>query len=52
MKVETAVKVIQKEAQFLGMSVLEVLQFIAKNPLAQPKRTLEAFNALKQNNKI
>jgi len=46
MKVETAVKQIQKEAQFLGLSVMETLQFIAQNPLAQPMKTLEAFKVL------
>ena len=52
MKTETALKVIQKESQFLGMGFMETMQFIAKNPLAQPKRTLEAYNALKQGGKI
>ena len=49
MKVETALKVIQKESQFLGMGVMETLQFIAKNPLAQPMKTLEAFKVLNPN---
>ena len=46
MKVETALKVIQKESQFLGLGVMETLQFIAQNPLAQPMKTLEAFKVL------
>jgi hypothetical protein len=32
MKVETALKHIQKESQFLGLGVMETLQFIAQNP--------------------
>ena len=46
MKEATALKVIQKEAQFLGLGMLETLEFIAKNPLAQPMKTLEAFEVL------
>ena len=49
MKVETALKQIQKEAQFLGLGVIETLQFIAQNPLAQPAKTLEAFKVLNPN---
>jgi len=46
MKVETALKVIQKDAQFLGMGVLELMKFIETNPLAQTSKTLEAFKVL------
>ena len=46
MKEVTALKVIQKESQFLGMGFMETMQFIAKNPLAQPMKTLEAFKVL------
>jgi hypothetical protein len=49
MKAETALKQIQKEAQFLGMNLMETLQFIAQNPLAQPAKTLEAFKVLNPN---
>lgn len=43
MQMHTAIKVIQKEADFLGMGLLETLQFIKQNPLAQPQKTLEAY---------
>ena len=43
MKIATAIKHLQKEAEFLGMPLLETLQFIQKNPLAQPQRTMEAY---------
>ena len=49
MKEVTALKQIQKEAQFLGLGVMETLQFIAQNPLAQPAKTLEAFKVLNPN---
>jgi hypothetical protein len=43
MQIATAIKHLQKEAEFLGMGLLETLQFIQKNPLAQPQRTMEAY---------
>ena len=43
MKQVTAIKVIQKDAEFLGMSFLEMMQFIQKNPLAQTQKTMEAY---------
>jgi hypothetical protein len=43
MELATAIKHLQKEAEFLGLPLLETLQFIQKNPLAQPQKTLEAY---------
>ena len=43
MQIATAIKHLQKEAKFLGMPLLETLQFIQKNPLAQPQRTMDAY---------
>ena len=43
MQITTAIKHLQKEAEFLGMPLLETLQFIQKNPLSQPQRTMEAY---------
>jgi hypothetical protein len=43
MQIATAINQLQKEAEFLGMPLLETLQFIQKNPLAQPQKTLEAY---------
>jgi len=48
MKLETALNVIHKEAKFLGLTHFATMQFIAKNPLAQPKKTLEAFKVVKE----
>jgi hypothetical protein len=44
MQIATAIKHLQKEAEFLGMPLLETLQFIQKNPLAQPQKTMEAYS--------
>ena len=43
MQLATAIKHLQKEAEFLGMPLLETLQFIKQNPLAQPQKTMEAY---------
>ena len=43
MQISTAIKHLQKEAEFLGLPLLETLQFIQKNPLAQPQKTLAAY---------
>jgi len=49
MKEVTAIKVIQKDAEFLGMSFLSMMKFIETNPLAQTSKTLEAFKVLNPN---
>ena len=43
MQIATAIKHLQKEAEFLGMPLLETLQFIKQNPMAQPQKTMEAY---------
>ena len=43
MQIATAIKHLQKEAEFLGMPLLETLEFIQKNPLAQPQKTMDAY---------
>ena len=46
MQIATAIKVIQKDAEFLGMGFLEMMQFIQKSPLAQTQKTMEAYCAV------
>jgi len=44
MQITTAIKQIQKEADFLGMGLLETLQDIQKNGrMVYSERTMEAF---------
>ena len=43
MQIATAIKILQSESEFLGLGFLETLEFIQKNPLAQPQKTMEAF---------
>jgi hypothetical protein len=49
MKQVTAIKVILKDAEFLGMCWGEMMKFIETNPLAQTAKTLEAFKILNPN---
>ena len=44
MKIETAIKVLEQERQFLGMGFLEVLQDIQKHgKMIYSERTVEAY---------
>ena len=46
MQIATAISQIQKESEFLGLGFLETMQFIQKNPLAQPQKTMEAYQVI------
>jgi hypothetical protein len=43
MKISTAIAVLQKDADFLGMNFLDFLKFVKTNPLAQTQKTMEAY---------
>ena len=43
MKLTTAISVLQKDADFLGMNFLDFLKFVKTNPMAQTQKTLQAF---------
>ena len=47
MKLETAIKQIQKDAEFLGMTYTKMLEFIQRSPLAQTRKTMEAYSVIK-----
>ena len=46
MQTATAIKQIQKDAEFLGMGFLEMMQFIKVNPLAQTQKTMQAYHVV------
>jgi hypothetical protein len=47
MQITTAINVIQKEADFLGMPMLETLQDIKKHGrMVYSEKTMEAFNVI------
>lgn len=49
MKLETAVKVLVKEVEFLGFKNLgELVEDIGKNPLAYPQSALTAYHVYKE----
>jgi len=43
MKLTTAITVLQKDADFLGMNFLDFIKFVKTHPMAQTQKTLEAF---------
>jgi hypothetical protein len=43
MKLATAITVLQKDAEFLGMGFLDFVKFVKTNPMAQTQKTLQAF---------
>jgi len=43
MKLTTAISVLQKDADFLGMPFLDFLKFVKTNPMAQTQKTMEAY---------
>jgi ferritin len=47
MQISTAISVLKKDADFLGMNFLDFLIFVQSNPMAQTQRTLEAFRVVK-----
>jgi hypothetical protein len=49
MKLETAIKVLVQEVEFLGFKNLgELCEDIDKNPLAYPTRAMEAYRVYKE----
>jgi hypothetical protein len=43
MKISTAISVLQKDADFLGMNFLDFIVFVKDHPLAQTQKTMEAY---------
>ena len=43
MKLTTAISVLQKDAEFVGMNFLDFIRFVKDHPLAQTKKTMEAY---------
>jgi hypothetical protein len=48
MKIKGATTKLKKEAKVLGMTFVEVLTFIEKNPYAVPNSVIEAFGVYKK----
>jgi len=47
MKLTTAISVLQKDAEFVGMNFLDFLRFVNDHPLAQTQKTMEAYRVFK-----
>jgi len=49
MKYETAMKILKKEMDFLGLTLEELLIFSARNPLTVPHKVIEAVGVYRKN---
>ena len=43
MRIETAIKHLEADADFLGMEFFDFVAFVKQNPLAQTQKTIEAY---------
>ena len=43
MKIETAIRHLEADADFLGMEFFDFIAFVKQNPMAQTARTIEAY---------
>jgi hypothetical protein len=43
MKIETAIKHLESDAEFLGMEFFDFIAFVKENPMAQTAKTIEAY---------
>lgn len=48
MRLKGATTVLEKQCEFLGMSWDQLFEFIERAPLAQPTKTIEAYNVYKK----
>ena len=43
MRIETAIKHLESDADFLGMEFFDFIAFVKENPMAQTHKTIEAY---------
>ena len=43
MRIETAIKHLESDAEFLGMEFFDFVAFVKENPMAQTQKTIEAY---------
>ena len=43
MRIETAIKHLETDAEFLGMEFFDFVEFVKENPMAQTQKTIEAY---------
>jgi len=43
MRIETAIKHLEADADFLGMEFFDFIAFVKENPMAQTLKTIEAY---------
>jgi len=52
MKYETAMKILKKEMDFLGLSLDDMLIFSIRNPMTVPHKVIEAIGVYRGKHKV
>lgn len=52
MTTATALKQLHKDAEFLGITIAQLIEFIKASPLAQTERTLCAYSVLESEGSV
>ena len=50
MKYPTAIRVLEKNAEFMGITFEQMLTFVERNPYAVPQKVIEAYRVYKIEN--
>ena len=52
MKLSTAIKVLKKDAEFMGITFDQHQVFVARNPYAVPQKVIEAYGVYQRNKEL
>ena len=52
MKLTTAIKILEKDAEFMGITFEQILVFITRNPYAVPQQVIEAYSVYQRNKEL
>lgn len=52
MKLATAIQVIKKDAEFMGITFDQHQVFVTRNPYAVPQKVIEAYGVYRRNKKL
>jgi len=52
MKLSTAIKVLKKDAEFMGLTFDQYQVFVTRNPYAVPQKVIEAYSVYQRNKEL
>ena len=52
MKLSTAIKVLEKDAEFMGITFDQHQVFVTRNPYAVPQKVIEAYSVYQRNKEL